>query len=83
MPKTTLERGTKKPSPKAAPKPDKIAVKPASASAIRESLGVTRSEAKVGAAAIRSVRASALNKGAAPKTVKQKKRTPSRLTTAC
>jgi hypothetical protein len=66
-------------SPKAASKPGKIAVKKATASAIREALGVTRSEAEIGASAIRSVRrASALTKDAASKTVSQKKRTPPR-----
>jgi len=82
MPKTTSERGAdKKPSgsrPRVAHKTGRIVVEKATASAIRESLGVTRSEAKAGASAIRIVRASALAKGSAPKTVKQKKRTPSR-----
>jgi hypothetical protein len=84
MPKTTAVGGTKKTStrrqPKAAQKTGKIAVEKASASAIRESLGVTRSEAQVGTKAIRMVRASALTKGAASKTVKRKKPTPSRPT---
>jgi len=50
----------------------------ATASAIREALGVTPSEAKVGASALRTVRAAALSKGAAAKTVKQQKTTASR-----
>jgi hypothetical protein len=78
MPKTTTPHGAKKASSTATSRPGKIKIAgpKATASAIRESLGVTPAEAKAGSLAIRSVRASALAKGAAPKTVKQKKSAP-------
>ncbi|HZF10515.1 MAG TPA: type II toxin-antitoxin system prevent-host-death family antitoxin [Thermoanaerobaculia bacterium] len=80
MAKTTSKGSVKKTSlPHGATrKTGKIVLEKASASAIRESLGVTPSEARAGAFAIRSVRAAALAKGATAKTMKQREPTPSR-----